>query len=113
MSKIMTMCDAVARFVPQGSSVVMGAALESLIPFAAGHEIIRRQVCDLTLIGVLRLITHLRRSWLPPLRAGSGTVKSFSSGATTRRDFGRGKFGTATLISDLLFDVNHGDLSNT
>jgi len=51
MSKIMTMCDAVARFVPHGSSVVMGAALESLIPFAAGHEIIRRQVCNLTLIG--------------------------------------------------------------
>jgi len=51
MSKIMTMCDAVARFVPRGSSVVMGAALESLIPFAAGHEIIRRQVRDLTLIG--------------------------------------------------------------
>jgi hypothetical protein len=71
------MCDAVAWFVPYGSSVVMGAALESLIPFAAGHEIIRRQVCDLTLIGVLRLITHPRRSWLPPLRARSGTVKSF------------------------------------
>lgn len=51
MSKIMTMCDAVARFVPDGSSVVMGAALESLIPFAAGHEIIRRRVRDLTLIG--------------------------------------------------------------
>jgi glutaconate CoA-transferase subunit A len=51
MSKIMTMCDAVARFLPQGSSVVMGAALESLIPFAAGHEIIRRRVRDLTLIG--------------------------------------------------------------
>ena len=51
MSKIMTMRDAVARFVPHGSSVVLGAALESLIPFAAGHEIIRRQKRDLTLIG--------------------------------------------------------------
>ncbi|MBU1744256.1 MAG: CoA transferase subunit A [Proteobacteria bacterium] len=51
MSKIMTMRDAVVRFVPHGSSVVMGAALESLIPFAAGHEIIRRQVRDLTMIG--------------------------------------------------------------
>jgi glutaconate CoA-transferase subunit A len=51
MSKMMTMRDAVARFVPNGSSVVMGAALESLIPFAAGHEIIRRQVRDLTLVG--------------------------------------------------------------
>jgi len=45
------MGDAVERFVPRASSVVMGAALESLIPFAAGHELIRRQVRDLTLIG--------------------------------------------------------------
>src|SRR4030042_1159294 len=51
MSKLMTMGDAVERLGPHGSSVGMGAALESLIPFAAGHEIIRRQVCDLTLIG--------------------------------------------------------------
>lgn len=51
MSKTMTMRDAVTRFVPHSSSVVMGAALESLIPFAAGHEIIRRRIRDLTLIG--------------------------------------------------------------
>ncbi len=51
MSKLMTMCDAVSQYVPHGSSVVMGAALESLIPFAAGHEMIRRRVRDLTLIG--------------------------------------------------------------
>lgn len=36
------MRDAIAQFVPNGSSVVMGTALESLIPFAAGHEIIRQ-----------------------------------------------------------------------
>lgn len=51
MSKVMTMGDAIGRFVPHGASVVLGAALESLIPFAAGHEIIRRRVRDLTLIG--------------------------------------------------------------
>lgn len=45
------MRDAITRFVPHGSSVVMGAALESLIPFAAGHEIIRQRVRDLTPIG--------------------------------------------------------------
>ncbi|MDE3091464.1 MAG: CoA transferase subunit A [Chloroflexota bacterium] len=45
------MHDAIAQFVPSGSSVVMGAALESLIPFAAGHEIIRQRVRDLTLVG--------------------------------------------------------------
>ena len=45
------MRDAVARFVPDGASVCMGAALEALIPFAAGHELIRQRRRDLTLIG--------------------------------------------------------------
>src|ERR1043166_6445151 len=47
----MSMRDAVARFVPDGASVCMGAALEALIPFAAGHELIRQRRRDLTLIG--------------------------------------------------------------
>jgi len=51
MSKLMTMHDAISQFVPDGASVVMGAALESLIPFAAGHEIIRQKKKDLTLVG--------------------------------------------------------------
>ncbi len=50
-SKLMPMHDAIAQFVPNGASVVMGAALESLIPFAAGHEIIRQKKKDLTLVG--------------------------------------------------------------
>ena len=45
------MQEAVARFVPDGASVCMGTALEALIPFAAGHELIRQQRRDLTLIG--------------------------------------------------------------
>src|SRR3972149_11595036 len=49
--KLMSMTDAVERFVPDGATVLMGAALESLIPFAAGHEIIRRGRRDLTLVG--------------------------------------------------------------
>ena len=36
MSKLLSMREAIARFVADGSSVLMGAALESLIPFAAG-----------------------------------------------------------------------------
>ena len=47
----MAMHDAIERFVPDGSSIVMGACLEPLIPFAAGHEIIRRRKQDLALIG--------------------------------------------------------------
>ncbi len=51
MSKLTTMAEAIARYVPDGSSVAMSLALEPLIPFAAGHEIIRQQRRDLTLIG--------------------------------------------------------------
>ena len=45
------MHDAVARFVPDGASVCLGTALEALIPFAAGHELIRQRRRDLTLVG--------------------------------------------------------------
>jgi len=47
----MTMAEAIERFVPDGSTVAMGVALEPLIPFAAGHELIRRRRRDLELVG--------------------------------------------------------------
>ncbi|HEX8996731.1 MAG TPA: CoA-transferase [Ktedonobacterales bacterium] len=50
-TKLMSMDDAVRRFVPDGASVAMGCALEPLIPFAIGHEMIRQGKRDLTLIG--------------------------------------------------------------
>jgi glutaconate CoA-transferase subunit A len=49
--KLCTMREAIARHVPDGTSVVLGTALESLIPFSAGHELIRQRRRDLTLIG--------------------------------------------------------------
>jgi glutaconate CoA-transferase, subunit A len=51
MSKVRSMRDAVAEFVPDGSSVAMGLQMEQMIPFAAGHEIIRQKKRNLTLIG--------------------------------------------------------------
>lgn len=45
------MADAIARFVPDGSTVAIGTALEPLIPFAAGHEMIRQRRRDLELVG--------------------------------------------------------------
>jgi glutaconate CoA-transferase subunit A len=47
----MSMAEAVVRFVPDGARVAMGTCLESAIPFAAGHEIIRQRRRGLTLIG--------------------------------------------------------------
>lgn len=51
MSKLRSMRDAIAEFVPDGASVAMGLQLEQAIPFAAGHEIIRQRKKNLTLIG--------------------------------------------------------------
>ena len=51
MSKLLSMRDAIAEFVLDGSSVALGLQMEQMIPFAAGHEIIRQQKRGLTLIG--------------------------------------------------------------
>jgi glutaconate CoA-transferase, subunit A len=51
MSKLVTMRDAIARFVPDASSVVLGCQMEQMIPFAAGHEIMRQNRRGLTLVG--------------------------------------------------------------
>src|SRR2546430_5217911 len=47
----MPMAEAIERFVPDGATVAMSCALEPLIPFAAGHEIIRKGRRDLELVG--------------------------------------------------------------
>src|SRR5919204_536678 len=49
--KLATLDEAIEAFVPHGASVAMGMALESLIPFAAGHAMIRHARRDLELIG--------------------------------------------------------------
>lgn len=82
-SKLLSLADAVARFVPDGASVVMGTALESFIPFAAGAEIMRQQRRDLTLIGPISDILfdqligagcarRVRAAWTGNVITGSG-----------------------------------------
>lgn len=51
MSKIMTMRQAITEHVFDGASVALGLQMEQMIPFAAGHEIIRQKKLDLRLIG--------------------------------------------------------------
>lgn len=48
--KVQTLEQAIATNVPDGSSVLIGAALEALVPFAAGYEIIRQKRRRLTLV---------------------------------------------------------------
>lgn len=51
MSKLVPLPDAITRFVPDGASVALGTSLESVIPFAAGHEMVRQNRRDLELVG--------------------------------------------------------------
>ncbi|MCU1285543.1 MAG: Coenzyme transferase [Acidobacteriales bacterium] len=51
MSKLQSLSSAISAHVPDGSSVALGLQLEQMIPFAAGHEIIRQGKRGLTLIG--------------------------------------------------------------
>jgi glutaconate CoA-transferase subunit A len=49
MAEILSLSDAIARFVRSGDAVAL-EGFTHLIPFAAGHEIIRQGITDLTLI---------------------------------------------------------------
>src|SRR5207253_2175081 len=51
MPKLLSMRDANIEFVPDGASVAIGLQMEQMIPFAAGHEIMRQRKKDLRLIG--------------------------------------------------------------
>ncbi len=50
-TKLVSLTQAINHFVPDNSAIVLGTAQETLIPFAAGHELIRQRKRDLTLIG--------------------------------------------------------------
>jgi len=77
------MREAIAAHVPSGSMVVMGAQLEQMIPFAAGHELIRQGRRDLTLVGPISdilfdqmigagCVSRVMAAWIGNVSAGVG-----------------------------------------
>jgi glutaconate CoA-transferase subunit A len=82
-SKLVQMEEAIARHVPSGSMVLMGAQLEQMIPFSAGHEIIRQGRRDLTLVGPISdilfdqmigagCVSRVMAAWVGNVSAGVG-----------------------------------------
>jgi glutaconate CoA-transferase subunit A len=82
-SKLLTLSEAIRRFVPDDSSVAMGLSLESLIPFAAAHEIIRQRKQNLCLIGPISdilfdqvigagCVRQIKAAWVGNVITGSG-----------------------------------------
>jgi glutaconate CoA-transferase, subunit A len=83
VSKIVSMQEAIAEHVPSGSMVLLGAQLEQMIPFAAGHEIIRQGRRDLTLVGPISdilfdqmigagCVSRVMAAWVGNASAGMG-----------------------------------------
>ncbi len=82
-SKVVTMQQAIAEHVPSGAMVLLGAQLEQMIPFAAGHEIIRQGRRDLTLVGPISdilfdqmigagCVARVMAAWVGNVSAGVG-----------------------------------------
>lgn len=82
-TKLMSMREAVSRFVPDGSVVCLGTALEAAIPFTAGHELIRQRRRNLTLIGPISdilfdqlvgagCVARIVAAWVGNVSAGLG-----------------------------------------
>jgi glutaconate CoA-transferase, subunit A len=82
-SKLLSLSEAIARLVPDGSCVAAGLCLEAMIPFAAGHEMIRQRRRGLTLIGPISdmlfdqligagCVSAVRAAWVGNVITGSG-----------------------------------------
>src|SRR6266487_4662496 len=95
--KVLTLAEAIAEHVPDGASVALGMALESLIPFAAGHELIRHGRRELELIGPISdmlfdqligagCVRRVTAAWVGNVSAGLGHNyrRAVSSSRSTR-----------------------------
>lgn len=82
-SKLVSLEKAIGEHVPSGSMVLLGAQLEQMIPFAAGHEIIRQRRRDLTLVGPISdilfdqvigagVVARVMAAWVGNASAGLG-----------------------------------------
>jgi len=80
---LLTLSETIKHFIPDGSSIALGLSLESLIPFAAAHEIIRQCKRNLTLIGPISdmlfdqligadCVQEVRAAWVGNVITGSG-----------------------------------------
>ncbi|HSO71031.1 MAG TPA: CoA-transferase [Thermodesulfobacteriota bacterium] len=82
-SKLMSMPEAISRLVAPGMSIALGTSLEGMIPFAAGHELIRQNISNLTLIGPISdmlfdqmigggCVSRIQAAWVGNVSTGIG-----------------------------------------
>ncbi len=82
-SKLLLLPEVVSQFIQNGDSIALGTAQETLIPFAAGHEIMRQRKQSLTLIGPISdilfdqligagCVRKIQAAWVGNVITGSG-----------------------------------------
>lgn len=82
-SRLASLAEAIDRYVTDGCSVAMCTCYESMIPFAAGQEIIRQRKKNLTLIGPISdilfdqlvgagCVDRIQAAWVGNVITGSG-----------------------------------------
>jgi glutaconate CoA-transferase subunit A len=81
VTKVVSLREAVESFVPNGSTIALGCALEPAIPFAFAHELIRQRRTGLHLIGPISdiafdqligagCVTRVSAAWVGNVSAG-------------------------------------------
>ncbi len=81
--KLVSMADAVAQHITSGQMILLGAQMEQMIPFAAGHEIIRQGKRDLTVVAPISdilfdqligaaCVSRVFAAWVGNVSAGVG-----------------------------------------
>jgi len=81
-SKLFSLREAISRFVLDDYEVAMGTCQETMIPFAAGHELISQRKRNLTLIGPISdilfdqiigggCVSKIRAAWVGNVITGS------------------------------------------
>jgi glutaconate CoA-transferase subunit A len=104
-TKIQTLDKAVKSHIHNGDSVVLGACLEPMIPFAAAHEIIRQEKKNLTLIAPISDI-------LFDMLIGAGSVKRITAAWAGNVSAGLGHNYRRSIEQDTPFKIEVEDHSN-
>lgn len=103
--KIQTLTEAVGTHIQKGDSVVLGACLEPMIPFAAAHEIIRQEKNDLSLIAPISDI-------LFDMLIGAGSVKKITAAWAGNVSAGLGHNYRRSIEQELPHKIQVEDHSN-
>jgi len=104
-NKLQTLSESIGEHIQHGHSVVLGACLEPMIPFAAAHEMIRQEKSELTVIAPISDI-------LFDMLIGDGRVKKIIAAWAGNVSAGLGHNYRRSVEKSIPFKIEVEDHSN-